>query len=49
MVERWSQADRNIYGAEDDEDMDAILVALERASDSEELPGTYSTDRRSKG
>ena len=31
MGGRYDQSDLNIYGAEDDEEMDAILDALERA------------------
>lgn len=36
MGGRYDQSDLNVYGAEDDEEMDAILDALERAGDSPE-------------
>ncbi|MCL3862949.1 hypothetical protein [Actinotalea sp. K2] len=32
MPGRYDQGDLNVYGAEDDEEMDAILNALERAN-----------------
>lgn len=28
-MERWSLSEKQIYGAEDDEDMDAIMAALD--------------------
>ncbi|MFS0701271.1 hypothetical protein AB6N24_14975 [Cellulomonas sp. 179-A 4D5 NHS] len=31
MERRYDQSDLNTYGAEDDEDMDAILRAIDRA------------------
>ncbi len=30
-MDRWSQSDKNVYGAEDDDDMDAIMRALDQA------------------
>ena len=35
-MERWSQEDKNVYGAEDDEDMDMILRALDQASERDQ-------------
>jgi hypothetical protein len=32
MTGRWDQSDLNIYGAEDDDEMDAIMKALDDAS-----------------
>ncbi len=28
-MERWSLSEKQVYGAEDDEDMDAIMAALD--------------------
>lgn len=36
MAGRYEQSDLNVYGAEDDDEMDAILDALERANDAPE-------------
>lgn len=36
MAGRYDQSDLNVYGAEDDEEMDAILDALERADQAPE-------------
>ncbi len=33
--EKYDQNDLNTYGAEDDDEMDSILTALERASNEE--------------
>jgi len=35
MSERYSLSDKQVYGAEDDEEMDAIMRVLDRASDAE--------------
>lgn len=35
MGGRYDQSELNVYGAEDDEEMDAILDALERANREE--------------
>lgn len=32
MNRKWGQDELNIYGAEDDEDMDAIMKALDQAT-----------------
>lgn len=34
-MERWSLADKQVYGAEDDDDMDAIMRALDRATEGQ--------------
>ena len=39
MTGRYDQSDLNVYGAEDDEDMDAILDALDRANEVDNEPG----------
>lgn len=36
MPGRYDQSDLNTYGAEDDDEMDSILAALERANDEHE-------------
>lgn len=36
MAGRYDQSELNVYGAEDDEEMDAILDALERANPAPE-------------
>jgi hypothetical protein len=36
---RYDQSDLNVYGAEDDDDMDAILDALDRANEVDNEPG----------
>lgn len=36
MDKRYDQADLNVYGAQDDEEMDSILDALERANRDQE-------------
>lgn len=36
MAGRYDQSDLNVYGAEDDDEMDAILAALERVNDAGE-------------
>ena len=32
-MERWTQSEKNVYGAEDDDDMDAIMAAIDKALD----------------
>jgi len=39
-MERWSLADKQVYGAEDDDDMDAIMWALDRAAEDGQRPPT---------
>ena len=49
MPGRYDQMDLNVYGAEDDDEMDSILDALERADDQPEPPLTLpnpTLDRR---
>ena len=36
MTNRYDQSDLNVYGAEDDEDMDRILEAIDKALESDE-------------
>lgn len=36
MAGRYDQSDLNVYGAQDDEEMDSILDALERANQAPE-------------
>lgn len=36
MAGRYDQSDLNVYGAEDDDEMDSILDALERANQERE-------------
>lgn len=36
MVDRYSLSDKQVHGAEDDEDMDAILNAIDRALEKDE-------------
>lgn len=38
-MDRWSPSDKNVYGAEDDDDMDAIMRALDKAmADDADIP-----------
>lgn len=49
MAGRYDQGDLNVYGAQDDEEMDAILDALELANQSPEPPTALpnpTVDRR---
>ena len=50
MTGRYDQSELNVYGAEDDEEMDSILDALERANQapkpSTELPNPTLDQRR---
>ncbi|WP_454778382.1 hypothetical protein [Georgenia muralis] len=49
MAGRYDQSDLNVYGAEDDEEMDTILHALERADEAPEPRATLpnpTLDRR---
>ncbi|MCG2803583.1 MAG: hypothetical protein L6311_16035 [Cellulomonas sp.] len=49
MAGRYDQSDLNVYGAKDDEEMDSILDALERANEQPEPPLTLpnpTLDRR---
>ena len=32
-MERWTQSEKNVYGAEDDDDMDAIMAAIDKSVD----------------
>ena len=45
MTGRYDQSDLNVYGAEDDEDMDAILDALDRANEVDNEPGQNEKSR----
>lgn len=40
MTGRYDQSDLNVYGAEDDAEMDSILDALERANEVPAEPPT---------
>lgn len=37
-MDRWSLDDKQVYGAEDDDDMDAIMQALDRATEDDQRP-----------
>jgi hypothetical protein len=47
MGERYDQSDLNIYGAEDDHEMDLILDALERANKGNDPPAPAPAPSRS--
>ena len=49
MTGRYDQCELNVYGAEDDDEMDSILDALERADQQPASPSTLpnpTLDRR---
>jgi len=43
-MDRWSQSDKNVYGAKDDDDMDAIMRALDASTKNDEGSLAASTD-----
>lgn len=48
MEDRWSVSDRQVYGAEDDAEMDAIMQAIDEAQAKETQQAQSSTSSRSQ-
>jgi hypothetical protein len=43
-MDRWSLSDKQLYGAEDDDDMDAIMNALDKFTADEGDPDTAASN-----
>ncbi|EAR26118.1 hypothetical protein A20C1_09564 [marine actinobacterium PHSC20C1] len=41
-MDKWSLSDKQVYGAEDDEEMDAIMAAIDATLDRDEGDKSHS-------
>lgn len=42
VMDKWSLSDKQVYGAEDDEEMDAIMAAIDATLDRDEGDKSHS-------